>query len=309
LEELRRTISESKATLKESTKAIDTCRHGLTNAQAAQKASQVKLNSAAAQLGQLQNVDRDMYQPLKARAAHGAEGFKQLKCIEKVGKRFGFPETLLESARAVLKKELDKRRTFDGLVMSELETQFTKNYNIVESVLKDGQAEYQEQIDAAQEAQTRVDEAERAHKGCSQTLAEARAALAPAQATLIAARRNVRRLVPDAQKAMQGLDRAKARLNAFRLGPLVAFEELQKAWKPNAEDVALEIEATATPNAKMQAHASNESRVFEIVQGSTREDNMAAQQNVADALDATFSPTPTLIDIVMDRSAPELLRA
>merc|ERR1711972_36489 len=165
--------------------------------------------------------------------AHGTEGNRQLKGIQKFGKHFGFHEVMLDSVRAVLKKDLEKRRTFDGLVMDQLEAAFIKNYTIMKESLEDGQTEFQEQSEAVQEAQSRVDEAERAHEECNQALAEAQTALSPAKAALVAARRNVRRFASDAQKLVQTLDAAEARLRAFRSGPLASFEELQAAMKPS----------------------------------------------------------------------------
>jgi len=177
---------------------------------------------------QLHQVEKDAYQPLKEAAALGRKGQEQLKCIGKLGKQFGFQEALLESVPGVLKRSLDRRRTFDGFVMTQLEREFLKHYTEMEGKLKEGEEELQNYTHAVQEAQALLDESGHSLDESNHRLTEALAAVSPSKKTAVHARQHVRKFESDLQKYVRELKSAQARLNAFRSGPLDAFQELQK---------------------------------------------------------------------------------
>jgi DNA repair exonuclease SbcCD ATPase subunit len=226
--DLQNAILESKVAIKESNTSIGTSRKSLKVLQGAQRSSQEKLNALATKVEQLHSVEQSAYQPLKEAAAQGREGHAQLKCIRKLGKDFGFHETLLESVPGVLKRALDKRQTFDGLVMSQLEREFMKHYTDMETKLNDGGKELQEHTHAVQEAQALLDESGKTLEESSQRLSEAMVALSPSRKVRADARQNVRRFDSDLQKLVRESTQAQCRLDAFRCGPLAAFQELQK---------------------------------------------------------------------------------
>jgi len=228
LNDLKNTIIDSKIAIKESNTSMGTSRKCLKTLQGAQKSSLEKLNTIAAKVGQLHDVEKDAYQPLKEVAAQGRKGHEQLKCIRKLGKDFGFQEALLESVPGVLKRSLERRRTFDGFVMSQLEREFMKHYTDLEGKLRDSEEEFQEHSHAVKEAQTLLDESGSSFEESNQRLDEALVALSPGKKSLMEVRQHVRKFDSDMQKRVRDLTLAQGRLDAFRSGPLAAFQELQR---------------------------------------------------------------------------------
>lgn len=228
LNDLKNTIIESKIAIKESNTSMGTSRKSLKTLQGALKCSQDQLSTIAAKVEQLHHVERDAYQPLKGTPAQGRKGQEQLKCIQKLGKDFGFQDALLGSVPGVLKKGLDRRRTFDGFVMSQLEREFMKHYTEMEGKLKEGKEELQEHTNAVQEAQALVDDSGHSLKESNQRLDEALVAVSPSKKALMQARQHVRKFESDMQKYARDLALAQARLDDFRSGPLDAFQELVK---------------------------------------------------------------------------------
>mmetsp|Transcript_119009 Transcript_119009/g.188480 ORF Transcript_119009/g.188480 Transcript_119009/m.188480 type:complete len:385 (-) Transcript_119009:129-1283(-) len=227
--DLKSLVAESKSAIKECSKSICASRHNLKALQAAQKASQVKLGMITAQVERLQNVENQAYQPLKESAAQGKKGIDQVHCIQKLGKDFGFHETLLESIPAVLRKDLDKRRTFDGFVMDQLEREFTKHCAAIGEKLKEGEEELQGHSIALQEATSNAVETGRTRDVCNKALAEALTAVSPSKKVLSMARQNARKFASDVKKFERDVAQAQARLDAFRSGALAAFQEFKKA--------------------------------------------------------------------------------
>jgi DNA repair exonuclease SbcCD ATPase subunit len=228
LDELKKTIVDSKVTIKESNTSIGTSRKSLKTLQGVQKSSQDKLIAIAAKVEQLHNVEKDAYQPLKEAAALGRKGNEQLKCIRKLGKDFCFQEALLESVPGVLKRSLDRRRTFDGLVMNQLEREFLKHYTDLEAKLKESEEKLREHSHAVEEAQILLNESQHSLEESSQRLDKASVALSPSRKSLMEVRQHVRKFDSDMQRRVRDLTLAQGRLDAFRSGPFAAFEELQK---------------------------------------------------------------------------------
>jgi hypothetical protein len=225
---LKNTIAESKIAIKESTTSMSTSRKSLKAVQGAQKSSQDKLSTIAAKVEQLHTVEKNVYQPLKGAAAQGRKGQEHLKRIRKLGKDFGFQEALLESVPGVLKKSLDRRRTFDGFVISQLEREFKKNYTEMEGKLQQGEEELHENTNSVQETQALLDESGQSLEESNHKLFKASLAVSPCKKTLVQAKQHVRKFESDVQKYERDLKLAQARLDAFRSGPLDAFKELQK---------------------------------------------------------------------------------
>lgn len=220
-------ISESKVAIKESNTSIGTSRKSLKALQEAQTCSHEKLNKLATKVEQLRSVEKSAYQPLKEGGAQGRDGHAQLKRIQELGKDFGFQEALLESVPGVLKRTLDKRQTFDGFVMSQLEREFMKHYTEMEVKVNEGGKELQGHTHALQKAQALLDESGQTLEESTQRLEESMVALPLSRKALTVARQNVRRYESDLQKYARDLAQAQSRLDAFRSGPLAAFQEFQ----------------------------------------------------------------------------------
>lgn len=225
--ELKKMIAETKTNIKESTNAIHTSQHGLVSVTATQKASQCKLNETASKVEQLRSLDQDLYQPLKSLGVQGPHGSKQLRKIGRVGKDIGFQEAVLKTVPRVLKKELDKRRTVDGLVLDEMESEFSKHYAELESMLNSEQAVFEDCKATVQDAQEVLNDAVQTRNAHMKALAEAEARCSKTSGVLTKAWQHTRRFQSMIEKSVKELSLAEARLDAFRTGPLAAFQNLQ----------------------------------------------------------------------------------
>merc|ERR1712060_209626 len=104
----------------------------------------------------LQNTAMSTYGPLKEASAGGAKGQKQLKNLCKIGKDFGFHEVLVGALPAILRKQPDKRRTFDGLAMTHLEAEFEKQKANLDSAIQNEEASLAERSTAVRVAHDSV---------------------------------------------------------------------------------------------------------------------------------------------------------
>merc|ERR1712048_1200827 len=82
---------------------------------------------------ELQDVEENVYRPLKEARMKGSAGQKQVSGLCKVGKKHGLHRELLSIAPAIFRKELEKRQTFDRLVLQNLGEQFEKHVDACDS--------------------------------------------------------------------------------------------------------------------------------------------------------------------------------
>jgi len=227
LNELKSVIVQSKMDIKAASNAFSTFQYGLSQMKSVQEKSQGKLKTVTDKVEQLQEADQNLYQPLKGAAAKGATGLKKLRGIEKVGREIGVRSTLLKSIPTVLKKALDKRRTADGIVIEEFETEVAKHYTELAASLNDEHDRFLECSDAVQEARDGLADAERARVEHIKARDEAEAAIAHGKTALTVARSNLKKLEGGMAKNVRELTRAQARLEVFRSGPVAAVAQLQ----------------------------------------------------------------------------------
>merc|ERR1711920_584314 len=86
-----------------------------------------EMKAAETKKRELQEVEKSSYRPLKDARMSGSEGRKQVNDLCKVGKKHGLHRELLSIAPAIFRKELEKRQTFDRLVLDNLGKQFEKH--------------------------------------------------------------------------------------------------------------------------------------------------------------------------------------
>lgn len=136
---IQQSLIDAKASLKDVASAAEAARKDLKSLSAAHKVQAGELQAAASRVQRLQAAEQEIYKPLKeaAKATFGPEERKQLNSLRKVGKAFGFHDTLMESVPSVLKKQLDKRRTFDNFVMGEMESAFLKQFEAMEVEMRE----------------------------------------------------------------------------------------------------------------------------------------------------------------------------
>lgn len=226
LEELTKIVAEKKKALTSAEKAIESSRVDVVNAKAALKVAASELKAVTAKKSALEVVEKDTYSPLKEMPAGGQDGQKRLQRIRKTGKEYGFHGELLSVLPSILKKQPEKRQTFDDIVMQQLEREFAKHSMKMEEAFSDSQAGMDNHSSAVESAQSAVIKAKENRKRCSQELASAEAALLTGKQEIVAARHHVRNYAKDMRRNERDLARAKARVTKLRKGVLADFNRI-----------------------------------------------------------------------------------
>jgi len=247
MSEQKQSIDQLKQSIKDSSQALKTAQDELHGAKAAQKSMQTEQKRLEAKKMQLQTVDKDTYRPLKDTSASGQQGNKMLKILRKTGKVFNFHEVLMDVLPVVLKKQPDRRRTFDGITMQQVEHEFSKHGAALEAALREREAVIEESSTAVQAANTAVDDAKTQHSSKTQELTQAEENLIMGKTTLMEARRRVRTYDSDMRKTAKDLANKAAKLQAFQQGPMAAFRELSKRAAP------MEVEASEVSTTELDS--------------------------------------------------------
>lgn len=220
LGELKQAVVDEKTTLRNSEKAIEASRKRIKIAEVAHKNAQGEVKLVEGKKKQLELAKESAYTPLKESSAGGSQGQKRLSTLRKVGKAYGFHNEMLSVMPAVLKKNVQKRQTFDGLVMQYLDVEFARHTGALESQIKERERNAEEQSVATQEARDAFLAAKEAKKSSSQALADAEAALVAGKKKLLEAGQRVRAFPTEMGQAVRDLTLAKARIDKFRSGTL-----------------------------------------------------------------------------------------
>lgn len=221
--EVKREIAEQKTSIKSFEKAIDSKRMEVGSAKEAQKSAESDFKTLETRKRQLESAEHDAYGPLKEVAAIGSDGNKRLSTLRRIGKAYNFHEELISVIPAILKKDLDKRRTFDNVVMQQLDVEFAKQQFSLLTNVKDGADIIAERAFAVEEAKQAVRDAQEERKRNATKLASLEAVLQESKEALVAARGRVRAFPADTKRATQELARAKACISKFHKGPLTLF--------------------------------------------------------------------------------------
>jgi len=298
LADLKRELAEAKKTLKGSEKAIGTSRGTLEETKTSYKCSGSELKTLQVKRTKLEFVAKDVFEPLKFSPAGGATGQKQVKSLCKTGKEFGFHEVLLGTLPAILKKELDKRRTFDGLALKQLDGEFSKCTETFGNAIKDVEASVGEKATAVQVAQDALAAAKLQQQTSARAIGDLEKDIDKCKQDLQDARSRLKSHKSDARKSIVELSRSKGKLIAFRKGPLSALGELQAILKPASDepeaDAAMsnEEEEEALP----VAHTASSKAIEDDVAPTIRaEDVQMADDEVAPTIRTTsVEPFATL---------------
>mmetsp|Transcript_2986 Transcript_2986/g.5449 ORF Transcript_2986/g.5449 Transcript_2986/m.5449 type:complete len:411 (+) Transcript_2986:89-1321(+) len=239
ISEQKQSIIDLKQAIKESAQAVTTAQEELNGAKMAQKSTHADKKRLEAKMMQLQTAEKDTYQPLKEASASGQKGTKSVKLLRKVGKDFGFHDVLMSVMPFVLKKQPDRRRTFDGITMQQLESEFSKHGAALEAALKEREAVMEESSEAVQAAHAAVQDAKTQHSSNSKALTQAEDNLVAGKSALLDARRRVRTFDSELRKSERDLASKASRLQAFQQGPLAAFRELSNRAPVDANDVSM----------------------------------------------------------------------
>jgi len=241
LAQFRQAVVDHRAAIKNTTKVIDTKRQAIKVAKKTQKQASTAMNTMRAKKQRLEAVEQDAFVPLKEMVAKGADARKRLSILRTVGKEFGFHEEMMEVLPSVLKKDLDKRRTFDGLVVERVGVEFAKHSGALDAHVKERASVVDESTNMFLVAESDLQNAKEDHEKHVRALADTEKALADAKAELLQAKRRVLAFPSDMGRAMRDLSSAKARIDKFRKDPVVrALEALSSSPASFAEHASTE---------------------------------------------------------------------
>lgn len=229
LERLKQAITDERKIVSNLTKFIETKRKAIQTAKTAQTKATAELKAAESKKRSLESVEKDAFGPLKEAFAEGSEGQKRLGVLRRVGKEYGFHSEMMNVMPAVLKKEIDRRQTFDGLVVQYLGVEFARHTDALDLKVKERGSHLTECSSMVQEAHTDLRTAKEEHKAHTRALADAEKALADAKATLLQAKRHSQAFPSDMGKTLRDLSLAKTRVDKFQRGALAALEEVLPA--------------------------------------------------------------------------------
>jgi len=232
--DLKQAVADQKAVVADSAKAIEEQKAAVQAARAAQRGAEAEVKGSESRKRQLETVEKESYEPLKDSAVAGASGQKRLATLRKFGRDHGFHKELLAVLPAILQKQPDKRRTFDGLCMQQLEVEFARQAGSLDTAARDSEMLVARREDELQAAQDALQEARERQRTSVRELAAAEAALEAGKKSIVEAKRHVRRLPADMKLAERQFVLAEARVEKFRKGPLAAY---QKALPPQEAQV------------------------------------------------------------------------
>eukprot|EP00930_Biecheleria_cincta_P034514 TRINITY_DN2384_c0_g1_i3.p1 TRINITY_DN2384_c0_g1~~TRINITY_DN2384_c0_g1_i3.p1 ORF type:complete len:380 (+),score=139.76 TRINITY_DN2384_c0_g1_i3:84-1223(+) len=166
---------------------------------------------------------------------------KQLKAVH-------IEDSLLEAMELPLLKKPEQRGDFDAVILEQLDLQLSEKDLAFESKLKEAASAKEERAAAVRAAQDAHDTAKEASEAAAEELKAAKDAESAAKASSVEAHRAAKSLTSELADAAQQLDTARQRLEAFRSGPLVCFNELLERSAPLPEQEREEPPAE-TPDA------------------------------------------------------------
>eukprot|EP00931_Biecheleriopsis_adriatica_P005364 TRINITY_DN106888_c0_g1_i1.p1 TRINITY_DN106888_c0_g1~~TRINITY_DN106888_c0_g1_i1.p1 ORF type:complete len:416 (-),score=127.91 TRINITY_DN106888_c0_g1_i1:254-1420(-) len=211
--------------------AVEQATRVLTSKEAEQRDLESRLHSNMAKLGQLEVAEQNVFRPFVQTQAGGPQAGKCLRDLRKVGKDFGFHDVLMNSIPDILRKEPERRQTFDALALKQMEVEFSRHISSHEAIVRESQQEILTCATAVQEAKAAQAAAVESRNLLARGMAEADARVVDGKDALEAARRHLRDFKKDARGACDAVKSCKAKLDAFRAGPVNAFKELGGPWK------------------------------------------------------------------------------
>lgn len=223
LQEALKAEVEGKVQLKGAEKAIADNGKAILGAMAGKQGAEAQVAAMQGRKRQLEETAEKVYRPLKEARVEGREAGKQISHLCKVGKKHGLHSELLSVAPAILRKQLDKRQTFDRLTVQSLDAEFTKHVQALTSKIQDGEQTSQEHSEALDAKRAAMLAARAQRKEWARKITQAAAAVRKSKEDAAAVRKRVKALPLALNKAKLQLEEAKGRVSKFRCGPLAAY--------------------------------------------------------------------------------------
>lgn len=225
LVELRQAMVQLSRAVRDALKSTECRKMAIAAKRSTRQSHEAQARKIQSRKRQLEEVERESYEPLRRGPANGQEGQKRLSILRRTGKAYGFQKELLSITPVILRKHLDARHTFDGLVVDQLDNEFFKHFSALEASAKDCEKAIMDRTEEMRQAEEELMGARRAHKQAAMELSTAAASLEVGRQALIEAKSCVRRLPADLKRAERSAAKMEARLLNFQRGPRATFEK------------------------------------------------------------------------------------
>jgi len=228
-------LTQQKQALSDAHEAHKIQKKALADAKEAETTGNAELGVAAGKKTKLEAGHKEMFTPLKEGTVPKNELKKATAALVALGKEFGFDQSMLGSITAAISKDPADRGSFDNMVLSSLEADFTKVLAALTDSLSNGEAGKAQRAAAVESAQKVCDAVADQYTSCTESLQTANTELKEAEAATKAAKKSVKEFQPEADGAAQDCESAKAALQDFQEGALTAFKELEARTAPQPE--------------------------------------------------------------------------
>jgi len=242
VEEKAQAEEAAEKALEESIGALNAAKEALSKAQEEQKAFDAELDAADEKRARLTSTKTDVWGPLVAGTSE--TGPADVKTLMKVANEFSFDPSLLSALPVAVGRAPGDRGTFDTIVLEQAEGEFRRCTEALEQTITTGDSAKKERAAKVSSASSELEQASESESACQAALKTAKAERKEAEASRKAASKAVQALGPERKRAAAELERLGASLEEFRMGALMAFQELveRTVVAPAAEVPAAEGE-------------------------------------------------------------------
>jgi hypothetical protein len=236
LAELERAAKIARESMNADNAMQATARRNLASAEKAVISAEADLASAERKKAKLENVRKDVFEPLRTCMVTGLQIHRDLSKLAKVLSECGCESSLGNSLAEAFGKKVEARSTFDDIVIRELETQMRMRVAQLEATAIYKRGERKLDVVNAKIV------AEAAHTMSSEKSAASRNAFIVADAALLdgkkafgQAKAAIRNFGNDMKLAAASLASAQSDLNTFMEGAFKSFELLEHLAPPSPE--------------------------------------------------------------------------
>lgn len=210
----------------------------------AEKAREEASGELSSKRVNLKAADKDLVAPTKRKASleeakASIDQFKttrfsksETKKFAKLGKQFGFDDTMLSSLTKTLSKDPSDRSEFDGVILQQFEDAHAKALTQEVAAIEAAEATRSERTAAVESAEKGLMTVDEAQLESSNALTAAQKELESGEAAVVEATANVKNFFSDFKVEADAYDAAVKEMRCFRDGALAAFNELKNKETP-----------------------------------------------------------------------------
>lgn len=218
-------VKEKQELLSNAIASLQTAKDVMSRAQAAQQTTAAQLEASGGRLDLLLGAKVEV-DALKHSSGLDDLSPKRIADLIKILGTLGLDQSLLTALPTALSKTADSRGAFDGMVVSQLETDLDRSVREAQDVIRGGEIEKAKHAESVKAAEVSHGVACEHHALAEATLSDVQAELTQREEAVRDAERAVKDLGPELLRQASAVDAATASLQAFREGPEAAFAQL-----------------------------------------------------------------------------------